>query len=188
MNVLNNKKKIMKLFLVQFVSVIIGYYIIGYIGCVGWVGPVSIWCPYGMALYFRTHTTLPMVMVATHSSGVNTRTIFDGFSPRCSCVNVLPSKVHTLFTLRPSMVSSSNSSPNLKLIFVNHTIRERILNWLQYRVCNLYVLDFRIFECGFSMQCVRVTIFGQVYRWIGPVANCTSEITNTFGNKTTWYL
>lgn len=73
---------------------------------------------YGIALYTRLHSISPRVMVAVHWSAVKVRTMVDGLSPPCFCVNVSPSSVHTLFTLRPSMVSSSNSSPNLKAIFV----------------------------------------------------------------------
>lgn len=49
---------------------------------------------------------------------VNSRTMVDGLSPFCTCVRVSPFIVHTDFTLRPSMVSSSNSSSNLKEITV----------------------------------------------------------------------
>src|SRR5512143_3924478 len=54
-----------------------------------------------------------MVRVVINSESVNSRTMVDGLSPFCSCTNLLPSIVQTDFTLRPSKVSSSNSSPNL---------------------------------------------------------------------------
>lgn len=67
------------------------------------------------AVYLRTHVTFFKAMVQTHSVSVNSRTMAASASPFCVCVNLLPSNVKTVFTLRPSMVSSTNSSSNLNV-------------------------------------------------------------------------
>uniref|UniRef100_A0A182ILV8 Uncharacterized protein n=1 Tax=Anopheles atroparvus TaxID=41427 RepID=A0A182ILV8_ANOAO len=67
---------------------------------------------------YRTHLALPAVMVAVRSVSVNSRTIVVGFSPFCSWISLLPSRVHTDLTMRPSTVSSVNSSPSLNLMVV----------------------------------------------------------------------
>lgn len=67
---------------------------------------------YSWAAYLRVQTTSPTVMVATISVSVNSRVMVDGGSPPCFWINLLPSNVMTLLTLRPSKVSSSNSLPN----------------------------------------------------------------------------
>uniref|UniRef100_A0A2M4DH30 Putative secreted protein n=1 Tax=Anopheles darlingi TaxID=43151 RepID=A0A2M4DH30_ANODA len=50
-----------------------------------------------------------------------------GFSPFCSWISLLPSNVHTDLTVRPSTVSSSNSSPSLNLIVVFLKV-DKVLN------------------------------------------------------------
>uniref|UniRef100_A0A182VXR5 Uncharacterized protein n=1 Tax=Anopheles minimus TaxID=112268 RepID=A0A182VXR5_9DIPT len=57
-------------------------------------------------------------MVAVRSVAENSRTIVVGFSPFCSWISLFPSRVQTDLTMRPSTVSSSNSSPSLNLIVV----------------------------------------------------------------------
>uniref|UniRef100_A0A336MHV4 CSON000025 protein n=2 Tax=Culicoides sonorensis TaxID=179676 RepID=A0A336MHV4_CULSO len=71
-------------------------------------------------LYQRVQIMSLMVIVATISSSLNSRTIVVGFSPFCSWIKRLsPSKVHTDLTSRPSTVVSSNSTPGVKVIVVS---------------------------------------------------------------------
>jgi len=71
---------------------------------------------YSTAAYLRVQVTSLTVMVATNSFSVNSRMMVDGGSPPTSWINLFPSSLITLFTLRPSIVSSSNSSPNLNVM------------------------------------------------------------------------
>lgn len=67
---------------------------------------------YSWAIYLRVQTTSLTFIVAIISLSPNSRIISDGGSPPCFWINLLPSNVITLFTVRPSNVSSSNSLPN----------------------------------------------------------------------------
>lgn len=67
---------------------------------------------YSWAAYLRVQTTSLTFMVATMSFSPNSRMISDAGSPPCFWISLLPSNVMTLFTWRPSKVSSSNSLPN----------------------------------------------------------------------------
>lgn len=58
------------------------------------------------------------MLTAFISAALNSLSIVVSFSPFCTCMSLLPSKVQTLFTFLPSAVSSSNSSPSLNLISV----------------------------------------------------------------------
>lgn len=73
---------------------------------------------YSAATYLRVHTTSFTFMVATICFSSNSRTISQAGSPPCLWINLLPSNVQTLLTVRPSMVSSSNSLPNSNVISV----------------------------------------------------------------------
>lgn len=85
--------------------------------CSEWILSVG-WCFffYSWAAYLRVQVTSPTVMVATNSLSLNSRIMVDGGVPSCLWMNLLPSNVTVLLTLRPSNVSSSNSSPNLNVM------------------------------------------------------------------------
>lgn len=64
-------------------------------------------------VYLRVHVTSLTVMVTINSFSVNSRTVTDVGVPTCVWMNLFPSRVTVLLTLRPSIDSSSNSSSSL---------------------------------------------------------------------------
>lgn len=77
-----------------------------------------LWVPksnYSWTTYLRVHTTSPTHIVVINSFSVNSRITVDDGLPICFWMNLLPSFVTVLLTLRPSLVSSSYSSSNLNV-------------------------------------------------------------------------